>query len=94
MLHFSFLELFSADVNLGKTLLSHPESILSDLDSSLITVQKQLLEEGKNFVIKQNIHARVYGLPVYREQHKNLMPTNENVGSFLQVSGMKIKMFI
>lgn len=86
-MHFSFLELFTTDVNLGNNLLRNPETILAELDSSLLSLQQQLSEENEELIIKKYIHARVYAVPVCPELHKSLLPGNEDLGSFLQVSG-------
>lgn len=94
LLNYSFLELFTADANLGNSLLSRPEVVLGEFDYSLLLVQQQLLEENDGLIVKQNIHTRVYGVPVCPELHKSLLPGNEDLGSFLQVSGKSIYFFL
>lgn len=60
---------------------------MEELDNSLLLVQEQLIEEHNQLMVKQNIHARVYGVPMCPELHKSLLPDNIDLGSFLQVPG-------
>lgn len=87
---FSFLELCTCDASLGNNLLRYPESVLREFDISLQNVQQLLATEGPNAIIKPNIHTRVYAVPICPELHKSLLPENEDVGSFLQISGKLI----
>lgn len=81
------MELFTADADLGNSLLNRPDIVLTEFDSSLLLVQQQLLQENSELFVKQNIHTRVYGVPMCPELHKSLLPGNEDLDSFLQVSG-------
>ncbi|KAJ9599686.1 hypothetical protein L9F63_026465 [Diploptera punctata] len=43
------------------------------------------------FTVKFNIHTRMTALPVCPELHRTIFPRNEDVGSFLRVSGTVVR---
>lgn len=80
--------MFEYDTNLGNKILKNPEEALDELDEWILNVQENLIGEIKEkTMLKSNIHARVYGLPVCPELHRDIFPRNEDLDLFLQVTG-------
>lgn len=88
------MELFEADSDLGNNILKRPEIMLKEFDLSLQVVQQKLLDVHENITKKRNIHTRIYGLPVCSELHKHLLPGNEDLGLFMQISGTRINISV
>lgn len=89
----SFVELFEANANLGNQLLENPDKTLEEFDRSVQTAQQHVLidlskdMEVEDFSLKMNVHCRVHALPVCTELHRNLLPANQDLGMFLQITG-------
>lgn len=79
--------MFEADGTLGNDLLKYPEKILEECDKSIQAAQNVVMSDMENVILKINVHSRVYGLPVCTELHRNLHPTSQDLGLFLQISG-------
>ncbi|KAK9871202.1 hypothetical protein WA026_011483 [Henosepilachna vigintioctopunctata] len=98
-IHFSininFIVLFDNDPNIGNRVLTEADSTLEELDNAAIIAQKSLIVDfnanGKYASIKQNVHCRVYGLPVCPELHRTIFPKNCDATKFLQVSGTVVR---
>ncbi|KAK4881303.1 hypothetical protein RN001_004622 [Aquatica leii] len=90
----NFIELFDVETKLGNKLLKDPEEALEELDCWVLHVQEMILQECSdktNLVFKRNVHARVYGLPACPELHRTVFPRNEDLASFLQITGTVVK---
>ncbi|XP_067655195.1 DNA helicase MCM9-like [Haliotis asinina] len=96
--HFSVsvdaLSLFESNTTVCEVLLASPLKLLSLFDETLVTVQETVKSEHEaqhRMKIKQNIHARVMGLPVCPELTRTTLPRTSDVGSFLSVTGTVIR---
>lgn len=93
---FSFVKLFEDDINFGYGILSDPERFLSHCNEGLIIAQEELLKklknENKSLSLKSKVHVRVTALPSSPEIHRTVFPRNDDVGSFLKISGTVVKM--
>ncbi|KAJ4431896.1 hypothetical protein ANN_20502, partial [Periplaneta americana] len=100
MKHYSitvnFVTLFEISTQLGDGILSNSKEVLPICDRALIGAQRDLVEdqslENKHaHTVKINIHARMTALPVCPELHRTIFPRNEDLGSFLRVSGTVVR---
>ncbi|XP_066994088.2 uncharacterized protein [Anabrus simplex] len=92
----SFGTLFDTRIELGNSILSNPKHYLPVFDKALIDAQAYLLEKEseeskKDLTIKTKVHARITGLPLCPELHRTIFPKNDDVGSFLRVSGTVVR---
>lgn len=71
-------------------MLRHPEAVLKEFDTSLQNVQHVLAKQHPHATVKPNTHTRVFGVPICPELHKSLLPGNDDLGSFLQISGVTL----
>ncbi|XP_046559638.1 LOW QUALITY PROTEIN: DNA helicase MCM9-like [Haliotis rubra] len=96
--HFSVsvdaLSLFESNTTVCEVLLASPLKLLSLFDETLVIVQETVKSEHEaqhRMTVKQNIHARVMGLPVCPELTRTTLPRTSDVGSFLSVTGTVIR---
>ncbi|PSN31662.1 hypothetical protein C0J52_14963 [Blattella germanica] len=92
----NFVTLFEISTQLGDGILSDSSHVLPICDSALVQAQRILLETQPDelrhkFTVKHNIHARMTALPVCPELHRTIFPRNEDVSSFLRVSGTVVR---
>ncbi|XP_044762057.1 DNA helicase MCM9-like [Coccinella septempunctata] len=97
--HFSininFIVLFDNDPSLGNRVLKEADTTLEELNKGAQHAQSILISELANNGIsastKNNVHCRVYGLPICPELHRNLFPKNCDANKFLQISGTVVR---
>uniref|UniRef100_A0A0A9XC16 DNA helicase MCM9 n=2 Tax=Lygus hesperus TaxID=30085 RepID=A0A0A9XC16_LYGHE len=89
----NFVTLFETCTTLGDGILSQPTALLPLCDKALIEAQKKVKEQLKlcTLVVKVNVHARISALPVCPELYKSVFPRNEDLGSFLRISGTVVR---
>ncbi|KAK5649225.1 hypothetical protein RI129_000254 [Pyrocoelia pectoralis] len=93
-LNINFIELFDNDTTLGNELLRDPEQSLDELNNWVLHVQDIILQQlvdNPNLSFKENVCARVYGLPACPELHRSTFPRAEDLNLFLQITGTVIK---
>ncbi|XP_043930332.1 DNA helicase MCM9 isoform X2 [Protopterus annectens] len=96
--HFSVIvnamTLFEASMEVAEYLIAFPTEVLPVFDNALrraaMTVF-QSFSENDNIVMKQNLHARVSGLPMCPELTREHIPRTLDVGRFLSVTGTVIR---
>ncbi|XP_060609231.2 DNA helicase MCM9 [Anolis sagrei] len=88
------LTLFETNMEIGEYFNAAPNEVLPIFDSALrrtaVTVS-QSVSQDHGFVIKQNLHARISGLPVCPELTREHIPKTRDVGHFLSVTGTVIR---
>lgn len=92
----NFVTLFETSTELGDGILSRPTHLLPIFDSALYEAQKAILASETlvnkdELILKPRIHARLTALPVCPELHRTIFPRNDDVGSFLRVSGTIVR---
>ncbi|XP_044258623.1 DNA helicase MCM9-like [Tribolium madens] len=96
--HFSvnvnFVEMSGNEPNLVNDFLREPEKTLEEWNNALKRVQTNLMLQSQEdlHTIKDNIHCRIYSLPMYPELHRTKFPQNDDVNKFLQVTGTVTRM--
>ncbi|XP_069707867.1 DNA helicase MCM9 isoform X2 [Phaenicophaeus curvirostris] len=88
------LTLFETNMEIGEYFNAFPSEVLTVFDSALrraalATLQAATHPEGLS--LKQNLHARVSGLPVCPELTREHIPKTRDVGHFLSVTGTVIR---
>lgn len=75
--------------------MKEADNLLGELNEGAQKAQKilitDLLDNGTEASFKNNVHCRVYGLPICPELHRNLFPKNYDANKFLQVSGTVVR---
>ncbi|EEZ97925.1 DNA helicase MCM9 [Tribolium castaneum] len=94
--HFSvnvnFVEMSGNEPNLVNDFLREPEKTLEEWNNALKRVETNLLLQFEDlYTIKNNIHCRIYSLPMYPELHRTKFPQNDDVNKFLQVTGTVVR---
>ncbi|KAF6204872.1 hypothetical protein GE061_019036 [Apolygus lucorum] len=89
----NFVTLFETCTTLGDGILSQPTALLPLCDKALIEAQQKVKERLQmcSLVVKINVHARIFALPVCPELYKSVFPRNEDLGSFLRISGTVVR---
>ncbi|KAJ8355910.1 hypothetical protein SKAU_G00187040 [Synaphobranchus kaupii] len=88
------MTLFEANMEVGEYFNAVPSEVLAVFDNALhraaVSVLQSLSQQegGK---IKQNLHARISGLPVCPELTRDRIPRSRDVGHFLSVTGTVIR---
>ncbi|RZF41605.1 hypothetical protein LSTR_LSTR000319 [Laodelphax striatellus] len=97
----NFVTLFETSAQLGDDILSNPKDVLPLCDQALIAAQKKILAKfsedeiaAEGLTLKTKIHARLAGLPVCPELNRSVFPGNEDLSSFLRVTGTVIRTMI
>lgn len=81
------------DPNLVISFLREPEKVLEEWIIAFKKVQSKLLLQLKNdYIIKNNVHCRIFSLPTYPDFHRTKFPQNNDVNKFLQVIGTVVRM--
>ncbi|XP_053314904.1 DNA helicase MCM9 [Spea bombifrons] len=96
--HFSVvvnaMTLFEANMEIGDYFNAFPNEVLPVFDSALRRAAMSFLQSSSqqgNLTMKQNLHARITGLPVCPELTREHIPRTRDVGHFLSVTGTVIR---
>ncbi|KAG9347498.1 hypothetical protein JZ751_005065 [Albula glossodonta] len=88
------MTLFEANMEVGEYFNVFPTEVLPVFDNALhraaVSVLRSLSQE-EGYKIKQNLHARISGLPVCPELTRDRIPRSRDVGHFLSVTGTVIR---
>ncbi|XP_043818265.1 LOW QUALITY PROTEIN: DNA helicase MCM9 [Dromiciops gliroides] len=88
------MTLFETNMEIGEYFNAFPNEVLPIFDSALrraaLTILQSLSQPGE-FCMKQNLHARISGLPVCPELMREHIPKTKDVGHFLSVTGTVIR---
>nr|XP_045014044.1 DNA helicase MCM9 isoform X2 [Jaculus jaculus] len=88
------MTLFETNMEIGEYFTVFPNEVLTVFDSALrrsaLTIL-QSLSQPQDFSMKQNLHARISGLPVCPELVREHIPRTKDVGHFLSVTGTVIR---
>eukprot|EP00062_Callorhinchus_milii_P014333 gi/632963381/ref/XP_007897848.1/ PREDICTED: DNA helicase MCM9 [Callorhinchus milii] len=88
------MTLFEINMEIGEYLNAFPNEILPIFDNALRRASMTILQaypEPNNLVTKQNLHARISGLPICPELTRDHIPKTRDVGHFLSVMGTVIR---
>ncbi|XP_066035432.1 DNA helicase MCM9 isoform X1 [Chamaea fasciata] len=88
------LTLFETNMEIGEYFNAFPSEVLPIFDSALRRAALAALQdsaESARLSLKQNLHARVSGLPVCPELTREHIPKSKDVGHFLSVTGTVIR---
>ncbi|XP_036727276.1 DNA helicase MCM9 isoform X3 [Balaenoptera musculus] len=88
------MTLFETNMEIGEYFNAFPNEVLTIFDSALrrsaLTIL-QSLSQPEGVSMKQNLHARISGLPVCPELVREHIPRTKDVGHFLSVTGTVIR---
>uniref|UniRef100_F7C738 DNA helicase MCM9 n=1 Tax=Equus caballus TaxID=9796 RepID=F7C738_HORSE len=88
------MTLFETNMEIGEYFNVFPNEVLTIFDSALqrsaLTIL-QSLSQPEGVSMKQNLHARISGLPVCPELVREHIPKTKDVGHFLSVTGTVIR---
>ncbi|KFQ93714.1 DNA helicase MCM9, partial [Nipponia nippon] len=88
------LTLFETNMEIGEYFNAFPSEVLPIFDSALRRAALAVLQAAAappQLSVKQNLHARVSGLPVCPELTREHIPKTRDVGHFLSVTGTVIR---
>ncbi|NXM37675.1 MCM9 helicase, partial [Gymnorhina tibicen] len=88
------LTLFETNMEIGDYFNAFPSEVLPIFDSALRRAALAALQDSADpaqLSLKQNLHARVSGLPVCPELTREHIPKSKDVGHFLSVTGTVIR---
>ncbi|XP_070589532.1 DNA helicase MCM9 [Erythrolamprus reginae] len=88
------LTLFETNMEIGEYFNAFPNEVLPIFDNALrraAATVYQSASQAQEFIIKQNLHARISGLPVCPELTREHIPKTRDVGHFLSVTGTVIR---
>uniref|UniRef100_A0A8C3I0K7 DNA helicase MCM9 n=1 Tax=Chrysemys picta bellii TaxID=8478 RepID=A0A8C3I0K7_CHRPI len=88
------LTLFETNMEIGEYFNAFPNEVLPIFDNALRRAAMTALQSASqthDFSIKQNLHARISGLPVCPELTRERIPKTRDVGHFLSVTGTVIR---
>ncbi|XP_017683511.1 PREDICTED: DNA helicase MCM9 isoform X1 [Lepidothrix coronata] len=88
------LTLFETNMEIGEYFNAFPSEVLPIFDSALRRAALAALQDTADpaqLSLKQNLHARVSGLPVCPELTREHIPKTKDVGHFLSVTGTVIR---
>ncbi|XP_021030005.1 DNA helicase MCM9 isoform X2 [Mus caroli] len=88
------MTLFETNMEIGDYFTVFPNEVLTVFDSALrrsALAILQSLPEMEGLSMKQNLHARISGLPVCPELVREHIPKTKDVGHFLSVTGTVIR---
>ncbi|KAM4772331.1 DNA helicase MCM9 [Rhinophrynus dorsalis] len=88
------MTLFETNMEIGEYFNAFPSEVLPIFDSALRRAVMSFLQscsEKDHFTMKQNLHARITGLPVCPELTREHIPRTRDVGHFLSVTGTVIR---
>ncbi|XP_057594418.1 DNA helicase MCM9 isoform X2 [Hippopotamus amphibius kiboko] len=88
------MTLFETNMEIGEYFNTFPNEVLTIFDNALrrsaLTIL-QSLSQPEDVSMKQNLHARISGLPVCPELVREHIPKTKDVGHFLSVTGTVIR---
>ncbi|XP_006879059.1 PREDICTED: DNA helicase MCM9 [Elephantulus edwardii] len=88
------MTLFETNMEIGEYFNAFPNEVLTIFDNALrrsaLTIL-QALSQSEDISMKQNVHARISGLPVCPELVRDHIPKTKDVGHFLSVTGTVIR---
>ncbi|XP_059033702.1 DNA helicase MCM9 isoform X2 [Mustela lutreola] len=88
------MTLFETNMEIGEYFNAFPNEVLTVFDSALrrsaLTIL-QSLSQPEGASMKQNLHARISGLPICPELVREHIPKTKDVGHFLSVTGTVIR---
>ncbi|XP_026522043.1 DNA helicase MCM9 [Notechis scutatus] len=88
------LTLFETNMEIGEYFNAFPNEVLPIFDNALRRAAATICQsasQAQEFIIKQNLHARISGLPVCPELTREHIPKTRDVGHFLSVTGTVIR---
>ncbi|XP_032999579.1 DNA helicase MCM9 isoform X1 [Lacerta agilis] len=88
------MTLFETNMEVGEYFSAFPNEVLPVFDNALrraAMTLSQSIPQTDAFVVKQNLHARISGLPVCPELTREHIPKTRDVGHFLSVTGTVIR---
>ncbi|KAG8444606.1 hypothetical protein GDO86_009679 [Hymenochirus boettgeri] len=88
------MTLFEANMEIGEYFNAFPNEVLPVFDNALRRATMNVLQaciEKSCLIMKQNLHARITGLPVCPELTREHIPRTRDVGHFLSVTGTVIR---
>ncbi|XP_074043556.1 DNA helicase MCM9 [Macrotis lagotis] len=88
------MTLFETNMEIGEYFNAFPNEVLPIFDSALKRAALAILQslsQPEEFCMKQNLHARISGLPVCPELMREHIPKTKDVGHFLSVTGTVIR---
>ncbi|XP_050805429.1 DNA helicase MCM9 isoform X1 [Gopherus flavomarginatus] len=88
------LTLFETNMEIGEYFNAFPNEVLPIFDNALRRAAMTALQSASqthDFSVKQNLHARISGLPVCPELTRERIPKTRDVGHFLSVTGTVIR---
>ncbi|NWR57313.1 MCM9 helicase, partial [Bucorvus abyssinicus] len=88
------LTLFETNMEIGEYFNAFPSEVLPIFDSALRRAALAVLQAtaaSPQLSVKQNLHARVLGLPVCPELTREHIPKTKDVGHFLSVTGTVVR---
>ncbi|XP_075780165.1 DNA helicase MCM9 isoform X2 [Pelodiscus sinensis] len=88
------LTLFETNMEIGEYFNAFPNEVLPIFDNALRRAAMTALQSASqthDLSIKQNLHARISGLPVCPELTRERIPKTRDVGHFLSVTGTVIR---
>ncbi|XP_015684587.1 DNA helicase MCM9 [Protobothrops mucrosquamatus] len=87
------LTLFETNMEIGEYFNAFPNEVLPIFDNALrrAATTCQSASQAQEFIIKQNLHARISGLPVCPELTREHIPKTKDVGHFLSITGTIIR---
>ncbi|KAM4695014.1 DNA helicase MCM9 [Discoglossus pictus] len=88
------MTLFEANMELGEYFNAYPNEVLAVFDNALRRAVMSLVQscsQHSSLIMKQNLHARIIGLPVCPELTREHIPKTRDVGHFLSVTGTVIR---
>ncbi|XP_026561217.1 DNA helicase MCM9 [Pseudonaja textilis] len=88
------LTLFETNMEIGEYFNALPNEVLPIFDNALRRAAATICQsasQAQEFIIKQNLHARISGLPVCPELTREHIPKTRDVGHFLSVTGTVIR---
>uniref|UniRef100_A0A8C8RFG8 DNA helicase MCM9 n=1 Tax=Pelusios castaneus TaxID=367368 RepID=A0A8C8RFG8_9SAUR len=88
------LTLFETNMEIGEYFNAFPNEVLPIFDNALrraAMTALQFASQTHDLIIKQNLHARISGLPVCPELTRERIPKTRDVGHFLSVTGTVIR---
>lgn len=88
------MTLFETNMEIGEYFNAFPNEVLTIFDGALRRSALTILEslsQPEDVSMKQNLHARVSGLPICPELVREHIPKTKDVGHFLSVTGTVIR---
>ncbi|KAM9316658.1 DNA helicase MCM9 [Gastrophryne carolinensis] len=88
------MTLFETNMEVGDYFNAFPNEVLPVFDNALRRAAMILMQQNSQrdrLIMKQNLHARITGLPVCPELTREHIPRTRDVGHFLSVTGTVIR---